>query len=240
MSRYTDEQIIAFVDGCLPEAERQALEADRAADPELARQIARHGLLRQQIAAAYGPPPADRIDDAMLARLGLAAPAIVDLGEARARRADHRWVGRLAWAGSLAASLAVGLLLGRTALPDTPPVSVDPAGTMVAGPILASALDTHLAGQDGPVRIGLSFRTGAGLCRTFIMAGTGTGLACHEPGRWIVPVLVEDKQRTEAGGDYRLAGGEVPPVVMAEVDRRIVGEPLTPQQEAQARTAGWR
>jgi hypothetical protein len=215
---------MAFLDGEMSRAERKAFQAEMAADPALAAEVAAHRELGEKLSAAYDPVA----DEPAPLALRLAAQAAND--------APRRGFG-LAWAG-MAACLVVGVLAGRFVLPPKPPVGV---GTELAARTnLARALEDQLAPQPGVVRIGLTFKDGAGrYCRTFQSRRHGlAGLACREDGRWRVRTAT--RWMPADAPAYRTAASELPPEVLAAVDRELAGEVLDATQERAARDRGWR
>lgn len=238
MSETSDFEVIAYVDGCLDDAARAAFEARLAADPQLAERVAAHRWMTRQIVSAFGPPPGEEIEPMLLAKLGLAEPNVVPI-RSRAMRPSRPLLALLA-SGALAASLVAGLFIGRwiDAAP-APLLRSGPAQQLLADGVLAEGLSGNLAGQAAQVRIGMSFRTAQGICRTFSTASGMSGLGCRHGGNWTVPI-VTSAAPANGGGDYRLAAGEVAPAVMAEVDRRILGDPLGTAEEQRLRKAGWK
>jgi hypothetical protein len=128
---FSDETLMAYADAELAEPERAEIERAVRADPTVAAKVARHRALRGDVAAAFAPI----VDEAVPPRLVAAAlpGKVADLGAVRAARAgvthpamamvaaraaraaayhDQRrdWSWR-EW-GGLAATLALGLLLG--------------------------------------------------------------------------------------------------------------------------------
>jgi hypothetical protein len=223
MSR--DERLIAYVDGELPDEARAQFEAEMAADPALADQVARHRSLASRLAGAYAPV----LEEPVPLRLTVAAAAN-DRGRPR--------LGLVQW-GAMAACLVAGVLAGRLANPESGAL-VTRDGALVARGELAQALDRQLAAQPGPVKVGLSFRTADGrYCRTFQAAADRlAGLACRADGRWVAQTTTA--WSPAATTDYRTAGSETPPEVLAAVDRLIAGEPLNAAAERAARDKGWR
>jgi len=242
-----DARIGALVDGELPPADAAAIEAAAAADPALAARIERARTLRAAVAGAFADALAEPAPPRLLATIRGAA--VVDLGEARARRsrpptlptvpAAARW-------GALAASLALAFYAGRLLAPAPPPAAIvsGPTG-MVAGGALASSLGAQLASnqaRDAPVKIGVSFRAIDGVyCRTFALrqATPIAGLACREPDGWRVRVAALSAALAPDGG-YRTAGDETPAPVLEAMDQLIQGAPLDAAGEARAKAAGWR
>jgi len=216
------------------------VEAAMRADPAVAAAVERHRALRADVFAAF----AGVLDEPVPARLqAAAAPAAsaavrVDaLAAAGARPLPARW--RWGQAGALAASLAVGVLVGALAFRGGGAPFAPGADGVVAQGDLARALSTQLAAaQDsGPVRVGVSFvgRDG-GYCRSFQM-GTAAGLACRSGEQWRIPVLAEGAQ---AGDGYRQAGSALPPAVLDAIDARIAGPTLDAAAERAARDGGWK
>ncbi|MBV1692300.1 hypothetical protein KRR38_32735 [Novosphingobium sp. G106] len=239
MSDPVEETVIAYVDGCMDGEAVAAFEAKLAEDPVLAERVSSHRWMARQIVAAYGPPPEEGVDETLIARLGLGndsvavIPGFVHL---TARRGVV-WTARFA---ALAASLVVGIFVGqRLLMPDTSLIP-GPDGQVTASGVLATGLSNQLAGEQGAVLIGVSFRTATGICRTFRTTQGLSGLGCREGAQWRLPVIVSAVSAQKAPTEYQLASGEIPSQVMAEVDRRIKGEPLTKAEETRLKAVGWR
>jgi hypothetical protein len=220
MARIEDHDLIAYVDGELDAAGQARVEAALEGDPELAARLEAHMRLRTLAAGAFAdvleePPP-----ERLLAQIRAGSPA-----------PSRRAFPAAPWAALAAACLVVGVFAGRLSEP-SPIVAGEPAPGH-----LARALDDELSGGTGVVRIGLSFQSADGFCRTFVSREARlSGLACRADGDWRVR-LTEGAQ--DVPGDYRLAGA-ASPAVLAAVDRLIVGQPLDRVQEQAARRAGWR
>jgi hypothetical protein len=146
------------------------------------------------------------------------------------------------WRGfaALAASLVLGLALGRTLLaPAGGPVGIE-HGTMVAQGALADALDVQLASAQpagAPVRMGVSFAAADGrLCRTFDSAAL-SGLACRGEAGW--QLMMTAAGASGPRGDYRQAASGNPLVAQA-AQEMMAGEALDAAGERRARDSGWR
>lgn len=242
----TEEAIVAYLDGAMPADDRAAFDRRCAVEPALAQRLAAHRWLRQQIAAAYGEPPVGEVPPELVTRLGLAqmSPGLRpdSPGAGWRRHGSGGWRRALApaLAGALAASLVMTLWVAGVARGGGNAIVMQgPDGAVAAGP-LAAALSDRLTDEPGAIRIAMTFRTAQGPCRTFTAAGGLHGLACRKGERWALPVLVTQPPASAAAGDYRLASGDMPRAIMAEVDRRIVGDPLAPGEERQLRKSGWR
>jgi hypothetical protein len=118
-------------------------------------------------------------------------------------------------------------------------------GRLVAHGALATALDQQLASAvpaDASVHVGLSFKARSGrYCRTFDIAGTegSAGLACYDQPHWQVVTLIGKPVKQGADPAYRMAGSDIPPLLLQSVSENISGEPLDAQAEVRARDAGW-
>lgn len=222
-----EDLIIAYVDGELDAAERARFETEIAADPDLAAQVARHRALARRVGAAYAPV----LDEAIPPQLLAVAAAAND-------RIGRPSLGRLAPWAAIAASLAVGVIAGRIALPERGPL-IAKDGALVAHGQLASALSTKLAAEPGVVKVGLTLKTPDGrYCRTFQSAADHlAGLACRQDGQWVARTVTA--WRPIAQSAYRTAGSETPPEVLAAVDG-LAGQPLDAAAERAARDHGWR
>lgn len=248
------ETLMRFADGDLPPDEAARVAAAIRADPSLAAQLERMRSVGTSIKRAYDHVTDEPIPAHLLALLGTLAgdkpeqeprpqaePAqdrapepVVDLAAARERKRLR--FGAPAWS-AIAASLVLGLLVGRMAAPES--LLQNTSRGLLAGSALERTLDQQIAGQagDAPMRVGLSFRTrDGGYCRTFTHESGMSGLACREGDDWAVRVAVQEEA---AHGGYRQAGAAAPAVLEA-VDSLIYGEPLDAAGEEAARARGWR
>lgn len=245
MTRFNDETLHRRVDGELPPAQAQAIDAAAATDADLAARLATLRAARLTAATAF-PARSDPRDE-VLAALIAAAPSV-------ARRPTSRRA--LEW--SLAATrrvfrprlvlstLAVGGAAFAAGLLAAPllvrsPALVSQSGE-VSDPQLVRVLDNRLAseGPDSEGRsIGLTYRdTDGRWCRTFAAAQDGIGgVACREDSGWTLralgPLAVQS-------GDLRTASSALPDEVLAVVDLSLAGDPLDARDEAATRDRGWR
>jgi hypothetical protein len=262
---WTDEALMAYVDGELDDRERARLTLALTADVALRRRLKAMKQQRRRVEAAYAPvldePVPDRL--ANLLRAPAMAPAVppavppastlvVDLDEVRAASARRQRPASSWWQwGGMAAALAVGMLLGT---------QIDGQGSgaglglhdggdgrLVAGGAIGQALSSQLASEPvpgAPVAVQLSFvDKGGSYCRTFSTAATA-GLACRQAGptgqaaQWAVQTLAAVE--AVPAGAVRQAATALPPAVLEAVDKRIAGDALDPARERQARDEGWR
>ncbi|MEH6434447.1 anti-sigma factor family protein [Massilia sp. DD77] len=242
---FDNATLMAYADGELDPVQRAAVEQAMRDDPLVAAAVERHRALRRDVSGAFAAildePVPERLQPDLAAR-------VVQLNAARVRRvqpaeqpqrpARRRW----SWPewGALAASLALGILLGQNG----PGGGAQPAiggdgGTLAAHGELAQALDQQPSGaRTGVARVSISFAArDGGYCRGFVY-GPSAGLACRQGDTWRIPVLAESPSQAE--GSYRQAGSALPPAVLDAIDARIAGAPLDAEGEAAARGRGWK
>ncbi|HEX7871375.1 MAG TPA: hypothetical protein VF475_00585 [Sphingobium sp.] len=235
------DMLAAYAEGQLDEADRARVEAAIAADPALAEDVARHRALRERLQAHFAPvldmPVPERLLDAV--RAPEQASNVVELSAVRAAWADTARklaFPRLILGGALAASLAIGLVVGSQ-MPGSGPVG-SAGGQLVAQGTLDTALTTQLASADPqPVRVLLSLRNAQGrYCRVF-QTDALAGLACRDEGRWKIDRL--QNGGPESGGQYRQAGSALGDVMAAAQGLAPEGA-LDHEAEKAALDAGWK
>lgn len=225
-----DDLLMAFADGELDEVTRARVERAVAEDSALRARLDQQHRLRATLAAHYGPVAEEAVPEQLRAMLETNVVAL-----APAPRPRPIWQGLTA----LAASLVIGLALGRTLLVPAQPVGFE-NGAMVAQGPLAEALDTQLASAqpaEAATRIGLSFAATDGrLCRTFDSAAL-SGLACRGETGWqlIMTTAGAGGQRSE----YRQAGSG-DPQVLAAAQALMAGDAFDAEAERRARDSEWR
>lgn len=233
------ELIAAYVDGELDLIAAKRIEKAMATDAELAAAIAAERALRTRLGAHFAPALDEPVPDRLTALLTGSAKVDTSLADRReARTAARTWqLPAVAQWGAIAASLALGLVVGGYALQggDGGYLQATPDSVLASGP-LAEALETQLASTQGAkpdIRIGTSFADGNGAyCRTFASAAID-GIACKADGQW-------ELRRSQSGGansDYRQASaGELADAAEA----MMAGEPLDATHEKAARDKGWK
>jgi anti-sigma factor RsiW len=213
-----DELAMAYADGELDALAAKRFEARMAGEPALGEAVAAHRALRARLSAAFAPVAEAPVPERLA---GLLETKLVALP------ARRQWL----VPGSIAASLAVGALVGhfwQAGAPDR----------ILASAPLAHALDTQLASEAGGTRMVVSFRDKAGAwCRVFA-AADGDGVACRDGGAWVVRQL-DSSAKAATQGAYRQAGSASPQVMAAAQDM-MAGDPLAADAERRARDAGWR
>lgn len=243
---FSEETLMAYADNELDAPTRSAVEAAMASDPEVARRVAEHKALRGKLRVAFDkvleePTPQRLVDAAR------GVPSIRREGNVIPLRRKNQ--SRKTWPqwASIAASVAVGVLIGRAWLLHSGPASVPVTsrdGQLVANGVLARALSDQLASQTEPtpVSIGLTFKARSGeYCRTFTVHEPTSlaGLACREHDDWRVQVLAQTAAQPEGSATLRQAGSETPKLVLQAVEDNIAGDPLDAHAEAAARDKSW-
>jgi hypothetical protein len=245
--KFSDELLIAFVNGELAEPARAAVERALRADPVIAARVSQLRARRSRVygvvaggrdggahAHAHGGPPGAKVVQLDMVRAARNGP-LPALAPLKPAWTIHHW-------SALAAALVAGALAGgfgwRAWESGAELASLSGAdGALVAQGHLASALTAQLAspGPSGRVRIGISFLAKDGrYCRSFVM-DTTAGLACRDGGAWKIPVLAQG-----AAGAAWMDGTGLPPAVLDAIDGRIAGTPLGPAAERAAQARGWK
>lgn len=242
--KFSDEMLMAYADGELDLVARAEIEAAMAKDPEIARVVGRHRALAARAQSAYQgvleePVPAKL---ASLAAQPVTAP-VVDLASRRAAEVaaqaqKSQW--RLPQWSALAASVALGVMVGLLLTRGEQPPYQETAGGLVASGELDEALTRQLAGSlgTGKSRVGISFRHHDGAyCRTFQLqdAAPLAGLACRRGDAWKLEVLAAAELHQ---GELQPAAA-MPMAVLQAVDAAIEGEPFDAAAETAARDSGW-
>ena len=235
MMAIDDDMLMAFVDGELDEVRRARVERAVAEDPALRARLEQQQRLRDRLATHYGPTLDEAVPERFRAML---ETKVVPFPPATPRHARPLWQALTA----LAATLLLGLAVGRTLLAPAPaagPFAVE-NGAMVARGELANALETQLASaqpQGAATRIGVTFARNDGRpCRTFD-SQAAAGIACRSGTDWQVMMTTAGSgpQRTE----YRQAGSENL-LVQQTAQEMMAGEPYDDAAERRARDSGWR
>jgi hypothetical protein len=246
--QFSDETLMAYADGEVDAETRRQIEAAMASDPTIAERVAKHHALRSDLGAAFGgvldePVPSRLLDAANSSPAGSRSATVTDLGAARAAKEDGKSPKTWSWPqwAAIAASLLIGVIAGRSELDrDDPGMFASSSDGIVASGELSAALSDQLSGAapNERVSIGLSFRSkGGNYCRSF-KAGVAAGFACREDEQWRVRALSEPGANT-TGGEYRMAGSELPPAVVTAIDDVMEGDALDRKQELEARERGW-
>ena len=229
MAEIDETTLIAWVDGELGEAEAAQVAQATAANPELAAQADRHRRMKARFAAAFDPIAAPSVANPTPAPVISLAAVRADRTARTARPQQHWW----AVGGAMAASLLIGLVVGH-GVPGPAGVTDKPNALALSSPI-ARVLDGQLSGEDGAVRVALSYRDRGGhFCRMFSGQNL-SGVACRDGRDWQLRYASPaSPQQTE----YRTAGSD--DSEMRFIQSAMAGEPLDHVAELQARANRWR
>jgi negative regulator of sigma E activity len=234
--KISEETLMAYADGELAGAEREAVEQALASDPDARALLEEHRRLRSRLTGHYGPVAQEEVPGRLLALLGAEKPeGVVSLSAARKnkRAAPALWQRY----GAIAASLAVGIVAGQLISAGGEGPIAAQSNTLVAQGSLATALETQLASAqqaNSATRIGLTFQNRQGrVCRTFD-ASALSGLACKSDGDWQVLLAVAAKRQDS---EFRQAGS---PAVFEAAQAMMGGPPLNAEGERKAMAAGWK
>ena len=258
--KYPDETLMAYVDMEVDINTRREIDAAIASDPALAARVAEQRALLAQVQAAYAPIAAEPIPTRLLDALraveaASGAEKVISFAAAQARKEKEKFAAksptaRPAWSwqmlGGIAASLVIGVMLGRSGMtgPDAGMLSAQ-GGQLLAQGTLAAALNTQAssdASAGAPVKIGLSFAAKSGnYCRAFMLKdGPSAGVACRDNGDWRIQLLSRERAGAQAGANYRMAGSAMPDSILRLVDAEMAGEALDAAGERAAIQQGWK
>jgi hypothetical protein len=239
--KITDDILMAYADGELDEATRVQVALALTQDPSLSERVQQHRRLRAQLSDAFAPVLDESIPDRL--RSAVNSPVhtdtkVVELDSFRQTKNPKRQWAWPQWS-AIAASLLLGVLVGRMVDRTNESSLVASGDYLVASGTLAQALDNKLSNEEGEQLIGMSFRSTDGeYCRSFTSRGEASvaGLACRLDDAWRVRVL---SQTSSDETPYRTAGSALPPAVLAEIDAAMSGEPFTIEEEKVARERRW-
>lgn len=237
-----DLRIAAYLDGAMSEEEALQFERELEVDAELADEVARFlandDLLRQAMAVDEDVA----VDDAFLARMGLAEPDVA-VPEARQRQASpepandnppfwQRW--QVGAGAAIAACLALALTF---AIPGAGPSGLGDALENTPSGQLASLSDGETL---TPI---LTFEAGDGrFCREFTIAAAGSkasGIACRSSTGWQIEAWSDDAVELPDSSEIALAGGDGPSSLDEAYTRLDAGDPFAIDRENQLIRSGW-
>jgi hypothetical protein len=252
MAIFDDTTLAAYLRGALDPAMMDRIDAALETDTMLAARLERLADADDQepvtalVRDAFAPIKSLPIPDAMTAIVQQPEPAatnIVDFAAAASARRLPKW----GWPqlGAMAASLAIGVVVGQGLLGGSQPagsaiVVASAQGTQLA-PELASFLDTAASGSAQPLgalgeaEVMISFRNGDGaLCRQYLVkgqAGITDAVSCKANGQWSLEAM---GNRAPPAGEIRTASGDAAAPVIAAVDALIASDVLVGADELAA------
>jgi negative regulator of sigma E activity len=246
MTKYQNqqEQITAFLDGQMDDADMTNFEAAMNTDPALADAVARYGANDDLLRGAFDAPIQQGVDDALLAKMGLAeikTAQVVDISVARksktAANDDSPGWRRWRWpaAGSIAAAMVAAVMLQTSPISET-------------GAKFAEAMETLPSGQIAQLAKGetveplLTFQAGDGrFCREFSRSGaqSATGVACRGDGGWAVVANAKGATSLSNTDQIEMAAGADGSALADEYARLKASDPLDSEAEKALIANGW-
>ena len=237
-----DDQLSGFLDGELDGDSRAAVEARTAREADAAALLSRLRGNDDLVRAAFDGPMQEGVPERFAAAIdaGLASHAQAERTPRVMPGNDNqpRW-----WhlSGAVAASLAIGLVLGTQFMP---------SGHGATGSVaLSDALDATPSLQTVTLASGerltpqLTFaQSGGGYCRQFRMTIADrdqAGVACRTTGQWAVEALLPATSTGSARDAYVTAEGPEPSGVAEVIDARRAGDPLNAAAEQALIARDW-
>lgn len=261
----SDQDLMRYADGDLPEDEAAIVAARLPHDADLRRRLDVFAKTRAPLAAVFDEILKEPLPPHLVATIIRTKPraeeeapqAVSLLGKLKASLST--WLpdaGSPAFAASLALAVALaggaGWIAGRsTAAPPT--LIAAHGGDLFASGALAETLETspssHAAATNGAtVTPVLSLRATSGaICREYRIQTDAqhrsdfAGLGCREPdGQWRIAVHAETMKSRTASGEYQTAGINSVEAVDAFVATIIAGDALGAEDETALLGNGWR
>jgi hypothetical protein len=228
--KVTDEMLMAFVDGELPEAEVARIEVLLESDPGLAERAARLLDSRLVVQKALAHDPGEKVPPELVATI---LGTKQDLDPARS--------GRPSWAvaasiGVLAAALGFGAngLLGTNS--GSPSVMAVATSDALLARLADEQAGSAIAVNGATAMVTGSYAVDGGYCRLFTVSATTQpqirALACGGGGAWSVPVAV-----LEGGEGFQPASASE--AIDVYLDNAGAGSALDAGAEVSAIAAGW-
>lgn len=232
----TPEELAAFADGELNDADKERVAAAIARDETLARQLEAHRALKARLAGHFAPVLDQPVPDRLAQLLANASETwradenIVNLAAAREIRAVKWHLPAWGWGGAIAASIAAVVIFSSYS---------GGSGALYADEQVAQVLDQQTIAEqptNAQNRVLLSFKNRSGeYCRAYNVAGKG-GIACRDTKGWRMEVVGEGETTDKA--QYRMAGSDID--ILDRAQEMAVGAALDADAEAAARATGWR
>ena len=239
----TDEQISAYLDGEMPDADARAFEAALESDPEVQAALEHFLATDETLKAAF---PQEALPEGYLERMGLGVEEqpsnVVSLAAHRERKsALARW--RWPAVGALAASIAAALMV-------TAPWQASAPAGLAGSAAFQTAMNSAASAQARPLEDGrtatpvLTFKDGAGrYCREYNISGPKDGLsgiACRDDGRWAVEAEVKTGPSSAPEPGFQMAAGADTQPLDATYSRLKASDPLGANAETALIAQGWK
>ena len=238
-----DDRLNGFLDGELDTGQLAEMKSRFERDTATSARLERMRETDELVRAAFDGPMQEGVPDRFSAAIdrGLARSvgALVLVDEIHQPVAANDNI-KVRWrtGGAMAASLALGLLLGSQIMPKRD----NDAALSLALDSTPSAKTTLLESGES-LTPQLSFaRVGGGYCRSFILANVSAnkaGLACKTGRTWSIEALIPAATAGSADQGYVLAEGPVTPGLEAIIGDLRAGDPLDKAAEAIMIARSW-
>ena len=254
MTRLTDEMLMAYADGALPDAEAASVASALEHDSEARAIVAEFRRTAERARAAYAEIMTEPVPDSLVRTvLGSEARAanVTDIAEARKPRTQVR---RMAL--PLAASVALLIGAAATLLRDLPAAQSIALGPVPTATPLAELLETKASGTaTGRTKGGehlmvvATFRDrNARICREIEaldanMQPTLAGAACRDPasGTWVVEGVARVASApVSQSGTFLPSGTDEKDALDGLLALLGAGKALTADEEQRLIAEGWR
>jgi hypothetical protein len=230
---FEPEIIMAYVDGELDLLTAKRIEKAMEGNAALAARVASERVLRARLSARFDPVMEEEVPARLTALLANIDTSMAARREDRKRRFGF---GPAQW-GAVAASLVLGLIVGRANLAGSGGPIAERNGTLVASASLKTALDTQLASNQpasAATHVGLTFRDKSGaICRTFESQAL-SGIACRGAAEW---QLRQTISTPGAKAEYRQAASGL---ISEAASSMMAGSPMDAEAERTAQARDWR
>lgn len=238
---FNEETVIAYVDGECDAVTARRIEKAMATDGILADRIAREQALRSRLAAHYDPVAQEPVPDRLTALLTASIESNVDnsfagrKADEDRKRAGRQGFGIAQW-GAMAATLALGIVVGQFGLGQNGGPIAQQDGALIASGALENALEKQLASvqsDNASYRIGLTFRSQSDqICRSFDGESLA-GIACKANDHW----WLEDMIPGKATSGYRQASSSE---INARAATMMADAPVDADSERKLMENGWK
>lgn len=239
----SDDELHAYVDGALADAERARLEGLLASDGELRARLEKVRRAAAALREAY-PMPADAGDRFR---------QLVEEGFRERERARFRPRPANDWRQPMAAALALAVVTGGGgywlglaggARTDVDLVRIEPGNPLFAALEHTPSGETTPIGADGAVKPILTLQSASGdYCREIEFDSAdmaSVGVACRGDDGWRMVVLAAAETGPGAEGGYATVGEDGAAAIEAVFARLGGGDPLSVEDEQALIEAGWR
>lgn len=228
----TEEQLAAFLDGAMGEAEAAEFEARLSSDPELAARAEQWLANDRRIAAAFAPVALAPVAPELLQGMGLGNPIPAAAAPSAANDNSPWWRRHaLPLGGAVAASLAAILLL-------TPRNGETPQRDLSFALETGRSLAPVQLADGSSVTPTLTVKAADGRwCREYRQAST-VGLACRDAGHWKVEAQGAGSGPAD-GGEIAVASGADGSALDDGFARLRASDPIDGKDEAELIENGW-